>query len=168
MEEKNKKINEMNARELRLEISRLNECLAMKDSEISRLQDTIERLVALESGREDILIMQKKATEVLDGALAEADRIVGEARKLADKIVGKAEESIGTDKNEIGILPGSRELVISDDLFVMGSIDEDDSEAPGAADQIISELFGKKDEQEQKDSFDVNEHKWIEIFDDFE
>lgn len=154
-EQKKADINSMTSRQLKIEIERLNQCLEMRDIEIGRLKALIENMAAIEADKEDALDMKRKANQALNSAFEQADAIIMQARQVADKIINRAKEISNADDKAEFTLPGSKELVISDDLLKAGGAGGNSLVNSGEF-NIINGNSGMSDE---------NKRSWMNILD---
>lgn len=118
-----KSASKMTPKELIREVERLNEQLQIKDNEIEQQKSTIKKLTEIGSERDEIIELRKKANEARDRAIRQADDIIREARETARKLIERAKESalvMQSGKDEF-VLPGSKNLVIGDELLKSGS-----------------------------------------------
>lgn len=143
-----KSLDKLTPRELKREIGDLLQQIDMKDKEIIRLKAMVDKLMEGERNREEIIDIRKRADEALKNALDEAEMIIKTAKTTAGRIIDRAKAlkaSIekGQKEPEL-VLPGSRELVISDDILKGGSGRESLKEPQIKTGRVFEEYFGEK------------------------
>lgn len=145
--EREKNLEKLKHGELRREVVDLWKRIELKDAEIAQLQETVHSLVESGSDYDEIMDMRKKASQALKNALEEADNIIKEARDSADKILEHARmvrETVNKEAESSGVvLPGSSELLVSDDLLMAKGTKKAEVIEPGSS---FAEYFMEKPE----------------------